>query len=243
MINSKITRYKGECRIDGRRYFWCKASADDAQEIAALYKSIKIDCKNCTERLDPGNKNNFAQKGGMFIVPDKSEIEEEIRDDRNFRAVFRDEKGCLAGSLWFSENNEAYNGLVYGKMINAVYPREILVSPEYGSKHIAKVMYYTVIRVMRKIGYTRGAADLYRVLGFKTNHYGRAVDLINVPSMRCITAIGAEFERSLNLKEVFSEDLSVIIEPQLYLFDFDKIIMRCEKLFEEKSIKITWDEI
>ncbi len=240
MINTEIKGYGGICGIGGKRYFFGKAKAEDAEEIAELYRSIKIDRTNCESRLDPLNENSFEKKGGMFVVPDAEEIGEELRDGGSFRAVFRDEEGQMAGSLWFSEKNEAYKGLSYYNIEDAVYPREILVSPEYASRHIAKAMYYTVIKVMAEAGYKRGAADLYRVLGYETERRGCTVDMVNVPSMHCVCAIGAEFDGGLPLRIIRLDSLDVIIEPRMYLFEFDRVLKTCEKLFEAENIKITW---
>lgn len=240
MINTEIEGYGGICEVGGKRYFFGKAEAADAEEIAALYRSIKIDRTNCESRLNPKNENSFEKKGGMFIVPDVQEIGEELRDGGSFRAVFRDEGGRMAGSLWFSEKNEAYKGLQYYNIKDAVYPREILVSPEYASKHIAKAMYYTVIKVMAEAGYKRGAADLYRVLGYETERRSCTVDMVNVPSMHCVCAIGAEFDGRLPIRIIKLERLDVIIEPRMYLFEFDRILKTCERLFEKENIKIKW---
>lgn len=240
MINTDIKGYNGICTIGGRKYYFGKASPADAEEIAALYRSIRIDCSNCESRLDPQNENSFERKGGMFIVPDRQGIEKELCDGSSFRAVFRDDEGHIAGSLWFSEKNEAYKGLKYYDMENAVYPREILVSPEYASRHIAKAMYYTVIKVMADAEYKRGAADLYRVLGYATDKFSRSVNMVNVPSMRCACAIGAVFDGRLPMREIKLDRLDVMIVPLAYLFDFDTILKTCEKLFEAENIKIVW---
>lgn len=242
MIKNNIQNYEGVCEIGGRRYVFKQAEVTDAAEIAALYNSIKIDFSNCRSRLDPADENNFENKGGMFIVPSKRELEEEMLEEYNFRAVFKDGEGHIAGSFWFSESNEAYNGSEYGSMENAAYPREILVSPRYASKHIAKVMYYTVIKAVRDIGYTRGAADLYKVVAYETPDFCRNVSMINIPSMRCVLDIGAVFAAQLPRKTILLDKLNVTVEPQLYLFDFDAVISRCEALFKEKNIKINWSK-
>ncbi len=240
MINTDVKGYDGICVIGGKRYSFGKAVMTDAEEIAELYRSIKIDYSNCESRLDARNENSFEKIGGMFVVPDRREVEKDLRDSGSFRAVFRDEEGRIAGSLWFSEKNESYKGLSYYNMEDAVYPREILVSSEYASKHIAKTMYYTVINVMAEAGYKCGAADLYRVLGYETDRRSCTVDMLNVPSMRCAEAIGAEFDRRLPMRIIKLDRLDVIIEPHMYLFDFDRILKTCKKLFETESIKIIW---
>lgn len=240
MINTEIKGYVGICEIGGKRYSFGKAKAADAEEIAALYRSIRIDRTNCESRLDPQNENSFEKKGGMFVVPDAGKIVEELHDGGSFRAVFRDGEGRMAGSLWFSEKNEAYKGLQYYNLEDAVYPREILVSPGYASKHIAKAMYCTVIKVMAEAGYKRGAADLYRVLGYETEQKSCTVDMVNVPSMHCACAIGAEFDGGLPIRIIKLDRLNVIIEPRMYLFEFDRVLKTCEKLFEKENIKITW---
>ncbi len=240
MINTQIKGYSGICDIGGKRYFFGKAEAADAEAIAELYRSVKIDCSNCESRLDPQNENSFEKKGGMFIVPNVREIGDELRDSDSFRAVFRDEEGHIAGSLWFSEKNEAYKGLPYYNMEDGVYPREIIVSPEYASRHIAKAMYYTVIKVMADAGFKRGAADMYRVLRYETGRRSSTVNMVNVPSMHCVCAIGAEFDGGLPIRIIKLDRLNVIIEPRMYLFEFDRILKTCERLFEKENIKITW---
>lgn len=240
MINTEIEGYGGICDIGGKRYYFGKAEAADAEEIGLLYRSIRIDRANCESRLDPQSENSFEKKGGMFVVPNAGEIGKELCDPGSFRAVFRDGEGRMAGSLWFSEKNEAYKGLRYYSMEDAVYPREILVSPEYASRHIAKVMYYTVIKVMAEAGYKRGAADLYRVLGYETERKSCTVDMVNVPSMNCACAIGAEFDGVLPIRIIKLDRLDVIIEPRMYLFEFDRILKTCERLFEKENIKLTW---
>lgn len=242
MAKLNVPGYGGKCRIGGRTYYYKTAGLNDAADIAEIYKQTKIDKSNYMDRLDPLSPGNFGRKGGMFIVLDQKGIEEEIAGEHNFWAVFRTEDGNAAGSFWFSLENESYAGLKYEHMPHTVYPREIIVSREYGGKNLAKVMYYTIAGAMLSAGYTMGAADLYKVVGYDAGNGRVDLDMVNMPSRRSIEAIGAEFAEPLPVKEVVLDGITVYIQPQMYLFYYDKIRRGCEEYFADNDIIVTEGE-
>lgn len=241
MINLGKLKYSGKCLIDDRTYFFGKATDDDVQGITDIYKQIKIDITNCTERLNPVNSDCFGKIGGMFVVMDRDEIISEIGKDENFWAVLKDENGRIAGSFWFSLKNDYYKGLKYENMEKTIYPREVAVSSEYGGKHLAKVMYYTIAKTMLNAGFTTGAADLYKVIEYETLSDRVKLDMVNKPSQRTVEAIGAEFAETLPVRKILLDRLAVVIEPQMYLFDYGKVVRNCESFFAERDIKIIWE--
>ncbi len=234
--------YVGKCCIGGRTYYYKKAEPGDAADIAEIYKQTKIDKGNYMDRLDPLSDKSFGRMGGMFVVLDKESIEAEIAGGHNFWAIFRTEDGNAAGSFWFSLENESYAGLKYEHMPRTVYPREIIVSREYGGKNLAKVMYYTIAGAMLNAGYTMGAADLYKVVGYDAGNGRVDLDMVNMPSRRSIEDIGAEFAEPLPEKEIVLDGITVYIEPQMYLFCYDRIRKGCEKFFADNDITVTEGE-
>ena len=234
--------YVGKCCIGGRTYYYKKAEPGDAADIAEIYKQTKIDKGNYMDRLDPLSDKSFGRMGGMFVVLDKESIEAEIAGGHNFWAIFRTEDGNTAGSFWFSLENESYAGLKYEHMPRTVYPREIIVSREYGGKNLAKVMYYTIAGAMLNAGYTMGAADLYKVVGYDVGNGRVDLDMVNMPSRRSIEDIGAEFAEPLPEKEIVLDGITVYIEPQMYLFCYDRIRKGCEKFFADNDITVTEGE-
>ena len=127
-------------------------------------------------------------------------------------------------------------------MPHTVYPREIIVSGEYGGKNLAKVMYYTIAGAMLNAGYTMGAADLYKVVGYDAGNGRVDLEMVNMPSKRSIEAIGAEFAEPLPVKEIALDGITVYIEPQMYLFCYDRIRKGCEKYFADNDITVTEGE-
>lgn len=234
--------YVGKCCIGGRTYYYKKAEPGDAADIAEIYKQTKIDKGNYMDRLDPLSDKSFGRMGGMFVVLDKESIEAEIAGGHNFWAIFRTEDGNAAGSFWFSLENESYAGLKYEHMPRTVYPREIIVSREYGGKNLAKVMYYTIAGAMLNAGYTMGAADLYKVVGYDAGNGRVDLDMVNMPSRRSIEDIGAEFAEPLPEKEIVLDGMTVYIEPQMYLFCYERIRKGCEKFFADNDITVTEGE-
>lgn len=242
MARLTVPKYGGKCFIGDRIYYYRKADINDAAEIAEIYKQTKIDKSNYMDRLDPLSPESFGRKGGMFVVLDKQGIEDEIVKEHNFWAVFRTEKGVLAGSFWFSLENENYADTKYEHMPHTVYPREIAVSSEYGGKNLAKVMYYTIAIAMLRASYNMGAADLYKVVGYDIGNGRVSLDMVNMPSKLSIEAIGAEFAERLPVKEVMLDGITVYIEPQMYLFYYDKLRKCCEALFSKWEIDVTEDD-
>ena len=234
---SKIA-YGGVCIIGSNRYTYSRAAVSDAKGISDIYQPTGINLSNYRQKLSDTDPSRFEKKGGMFIVMNEAEIADEIRRPDSFWAVFRDEGGRVVGSFWFSERNEYYHGLKYEHMENCIYPREVAVSRQHGGNMIAQALYYTCAKAFLSVGYKRGAADLYRVIRYETADGVFVTDQTNLPSKRAVEAIGAVFAEPLPIRTIRLDGLTVTIEPQMYLFDYARIIKNCEKLFADKAIQL-----
>lgn len=232
-----VPDHKGECHIGGSTYYYSKVDICDAADIAELYRQTKIDKSNYREKLDPSSPRCFGKKGGMFIVLNEEEIAAEIAKEHNFWSVYRTEEGIIAGSFWFSLENEAYAGTKYEHMPCTVYPREIVVSQDCGGKNLAKAMYYTTAETMLRAGYTTGVGDLYKVVGYDDGGIVK-LDMVNMPSKRAMEAIGAEFAGPLPVKELVLDGIKVYIEAQMYLFYYENVVKNCEKYFAQNDITV-----
>ncbi len=241
MTGCKNIEYKGKCIVDGHSYSFSRAVPEDVGGISLIYEQTRIDKSNYRDKLSDTSPRRFEEKGGMFVVLTEKEIGEEIEKDSNFWIVFRDEDGAPAGSFWFSERNDSYRGLSYEHMEKCIYPREVAVSKSHGGRSIAQLMYYTCSVAFLRAGYERGCADLYRVIGYRTDEGSFTTDQINIPSRMSVLAIGAEFAEPLPVRDIELDGLTVTIEPQMYLFDYKKISEKCGKELSEKDIRIIWE--
>ena len=238
MSNCGKIEYNGICAIGEKTYHYSRAALSDVKQISEIYEQIRIDKTNYGTRLSENSPLRFEKKGGMFIVMNEREIADEIVSDDSFWAVFRDERGNVAGFFWFSEKNEYYKGLPYEHMEKCIYPREVAVSAEYGGKYVAQALYITCSEALLRAGYEKGAADLYRVLKYETEDGVFYTDQTNMPSRRAVEAIGAVFAEPLPRRVIRLEGLTVTIEPQMYIFDYKKIAGLCQKDSEYREIRI-----
>ena len=238
MSNCGKIKYGGICVIGDKTYRYRRAELSDVGQISAIYEQIRIDKNNYKTRLSDDSPLRFEKRGGMFIVMDEREIAETIADEDSFWAVFRDEDGNVAGFFWFSEKNEYYKGLKYEHIDNCIYPREVAVSPGSGSKSVAQAMYITCARAFLEAGYTTGAADLYRVLRYETEDGVFDTDQTNIPSQKAVEAIGAKFAEPLPRRVIHLDGLTVTIEPQMYIFDYQVIADLYKTVSEESHIRI-----
>ena len=230
--------YDGICVIGDKSYHYRRAELSDVGQISEIYGQIRIDKTNYKTKLSDDSPLRFEKRGGMFIVMNEREIADEIRNEDSFWAVFCDEDGNIAGFFWFSEKNEYYRGLPYEHIDDCIYPREVAVSSKFGKKSVAQAMYITCARAFLKAGYRTGAADLYRVVKYETEDGVFYTDQTNIPSRKAVEAIGAQFAEPLPRRVIHLDGLTVTIEPQMYLFDYQIIADLYKTVSEESHIRI-----
>ncbi len=241
MSNCGKIEYSGKCIVGGEVFRFARAVPADAAKISVIYEKTRIDRNNYRIRLSDTDPRRFEKTGGMFIVMDEHEISEEISKENGFWALFHAENGDIAGSFWFSEENEYYKGLSYEHMEKCIYPREVVVSVDHTGKFIGRALYLTCAMALMKAGYERGAADLYRVLKYETAEGEFFTDQTNIPSQMAVRAIGAEFAEPLPRRVISLDGLNVTIEPQMYIFDYAKIADVCERAIAQRDIQIIWE--
>lgn len=240
MLNKIRKDYTGAIKIVNKEYTFNIALSEDINALADLYSYTSINYTNYHEKLNKECRNNFSENGGMFIVLNKSELEQEVKKNKNLWAVIKDKDNNIMGSFWFSTENEYFKGSEYENLESLIYPREIVVSQRFDTKYIGRLLYYTVICAVQKGGYEQSICDVYKVRDYEANGMKMSVNLMNKRSAALLLSVGAEFKGVFPIRKIELEDLTVWIEPQVYYLEHKKVIKKCEEFFSERNIKIVW---
>lgn len=239
-MNKLIEDYNGEIIIDNSVFSFTTASKNDLDQLAQMYSEIAVNYDNYKEKLDGDNENSFSKNGGMFIVLNREEIEQELNNEKNLWAVIKDSEGKILGSFWYSKENLYFNGSIYKKTDKIIYPREIVVTKKSDSKYIGRLLYYTIVCTMQNRGYDCGICDVYKVKEYEADGVRKKKDLLNIPSFRLLEAIGAEFKGVDSIRKVELNKLRVWIEPQIFYLNHKAVIRKCKEFFDNRGIEIIW---
>lgn len=239
-MHNVIEDYNGIIIMGDRKYIFTVATENDLDRLAQIYAEITVDYSNYKEKLDCENESDFSKVGGMFIVLNREEIEQEIKNEKNMWAVIKDSEGSILGSFWFSKENPYFNGTVYQNMDRIIYPREIITIKKLNTKYIGRLLYYTIVSAMQRNGYNCGICDVYKVKEYEADGVRKKKDLLNLPSFKLLEAIGAEFKGRNAIRKIELNKLSVWIEPQIFYLDHEVVIRKCKSFFDNIGIEIIW---
>lgn len=240
MLNKIKMNYSGTIKIKNKEYIFDIASSEDINAIAELYADTAINYGNYNKKLSKESKSNFSENGGMFVVLNKEEIQEEIKRDENLWAVIKDKENHLMGSFWFSTKNKYFEGSEYENLEGLIYPREIVVSKKINTKYIGRLLYYTVVYAMQRGGYKQSICDVYKARDYEADGKRLTVNLLNNRSVSLLVSVGAEFKGVFPIRKIELKGITVWIEPQVYYLDHKKVIKKCNKFFNERNIQICW---
>nr|WP_251390635.1 GNAT family N-acetyltransferase [Mediterraneibacter agrestimuris] len=233
--------YKGIVFSSERVYYYRKAREKDVKEIADLYRGCAICRRNCREKLDKESQNSFEKTGGMYLIFGEEEIRRELHNPGSLWAVFL-EKGKVAGSFWIAEENPMLeDGRIreyIGEEEPLIYPREIIVSPEYSGEMLGQLLFATAFQALEENGFRYSLCDVYRTAAYTLDGIWKRVDLLNKPSYLNMLSLGGRYQGTGDVREISLECLKVKIEPQIFLFSHKETLKLTKQLFTQKGIQI-----
>ena len=229
-------RYKGTVITQKGTYHFRRAAVPDIMPLARLYRACAVRRGNCFWRLSPGNPEAFDKIGGMYLIMGESDIEREIFDPHTLWAVLEDENGRTVGSFWFADYNEYLLPRFYKE--GSAYPREIVVDPRYGGRHIGALLYCTVFQSLVDGGYKQSICDVYETVAFEALGRRIEVGLLNKPSYINMLMLGGIYEGKAPVRRIDLEGLRVWVVPHVFSFCHSRTLAIGEELKREHRIQI-----
>ena len=241
MANLDVSAYNGAISHNNERFLFRAAMQDDAEELARMYAEISVNKGNYHEKLEPGPED-FSKTGGMFIIHDKDSILEEMAKSRSLFGIIQSPDGCAAAMLWVSLDDPAFRTYKDTDNDALIFAREIIVRLN-NIPHLTALLFYTVFRTLKTLGYTHSIGEVYKVLEYQDRDGTHHCGMLNERSFRSIMDNGAMHTGKNPVREtvVKSIPLIALIEPQIVYFDYGIVLPTLEKKLEKLGIEIAFE--
>ncbi len=229
MIQIDCSAYSGRFVYNGEEYSYSAAGPEDAEELSHIYATVAITKRNYKEKLNPGH-NDFSKTGGMFLIHDKNSILDEISTGRSLFGILQNPEGRITAMLWVSTDDPAFRDYRTDYRGTLLYAREIIVIQEK-LPCAAALMFYSMFTAMKDLGYTHSIGEVYKALTYSDMDGEHESNLLNERSMGSIHKTGAVLLERNSIRKLAIKNIpiEVLIEPQIVLFEYTKVLPVLER--------------
>ena len=123
-----------------------------------------------------------------------------------------------------------------------VFPREIIVSPEYRCEGMADILCYTVFSAAHRAGYLCSLGEVYKASSCRIGGAVTEIGMLNKGGYQTVLGMGGEFVGSFPIRDIKIGSLTVSIESQVFALIYDRVLPVLEHAVDDRRAAVYWGD-